>query len=70
MSSPEEVLELLRENARYSIEDIARQTDSDIETVEETIAEVESEGVIRGYRAVVDWAQLDDEQVRAEFLGG
>jgi len=65
MSSHQEVLELLRENARYSIEDIARQTDSDPAAVEETIAELEEEGVVRGYRAVVDWDNVEKEQVRA-----
>jgi DNA-binding Lrp family transcriptional regulator len=65
MSSRQEVLELLRENARYSIEDIARQTDSDPAAVEETIAELEEEGVVRGYRAVVDWDNVEKEQVRA-----
>jgi DNA-binding Lrp family transcriptional regulator len=65
MSSRDEVLELLRENARYTVEDIARQTGSDAETVEEIIAALETDGVIRGYRAVVDWDQLDREQVRA-----
>ncbi|MFT4921789.1 MAG: DNA-binding Lrp family transcriptional regulator [Haloarculaceae archaeon] len=65
MSSRAEVLDLLRENARYSVEDIARQIDADAETVEEEIATLESEGVVKGYRAVVDWEQLEEEQVRA-----
>jgi len=65
MSSPEEVLALLEENARYSIEDIARQTESDPEAVEETIAQLEADGVIQGYRVVVDRSRLDEEPVRA-----
>jgi DNA-binding Lrp family transcriptional regulator len=65
MSTRTEVLELLRENARTSVEDIARQTGLDSDTVEETIATLESEGVVRGYRAVVDREQLDEERVRA-----
>ncbi|MCG1008164.1 Lrp/AsnC family transcriptional regulator [Halorubrum lacusprofundi] len=65
MSSRDEVLELLRENARYSVEDIARQTDADAETVEKIILDLESEGVLRGYRAVVDWDKLEQETVRA-----
>jgi len=65
MSSHDEIVELLRENARYSVEDIARQTGSDRETVGAIIDELEDEGVIRGYKAVVDREQLDDERVRA-----
>lgn len=65
MSSQEEVVELLRENARYSAEDIARQTDMDPETVEEIIESLEADGVIRGYRAIVDREQLETEPVRA-----
>ena len=65
MSSHEEVLALLRENARYSVEDIAHQIDAEPEEVEETLAELEDEGVVRGYRAVIDWNNLETERVRA-----
>ena len=60
-----ELLELLRENARYSTADLARQLGADEEAVETAIAELEAEGVIRGYKAVVDVEQLDDTPVRA-----
>jgi DNA-binding Lrp family transcriptional regulator len=62
-----EILSILRENARYSVEDIARQTETDPETVESIIDELESTGVVRGYKAVVDWHKLDEEPVRAEI---
>lgn len=65
MNKREEILELLRENARYSVEDLARQTDLAPETVEEAIAALEREGALRGYRAVVDWDELERERVRA-----
>ena len=65
MSSRAEVLEVLQENARYSAEDIARQTGADPEQVEEIIAALEEEGVVRGYRAVVDWEETEEERVRA-----
>ncbi|ARS91477.1 Lrp/AsnC family transcriptional regulator [Natrarchaeobaculum aegyptiacum] len=64
--SEREVLELLRENARYSTEDIARMTDLEESEVEAVVEELESTGVVRGYRAVVDWDRLEDEKVRAE----
>ena len=65
MSSHDDAVELLRENARYSVEDIARQTGTDPEDVADIVDQLEEEGVIRGYKAVVDHEQLDDERVRA-----
>jgi len=65
MSTQTEVLALLDENARYTVEDIARQTDSDPEEVAATIDQLEAEGVVQGYRAVVDRSRLDEEPVRA-----
>lgn len=65
MSREDEVLELLRENARDSVEDIARQLDADPEEVEETIEALEADGTIRGYRAVIDHQRREEEPVRA-----
>ncbi len=64
--SEREVLELLRENARYDTADIARMTDLDEEGVAAAIESLEAAGVIRGYQAVVDWDRLEHERVRAE----
>jgi DNA-binding Lrp family transcriptional regulator len=65
MSSRETILALLRENARYTTEDLARQTGLDPEEVEATIESLEGDGVVRGYQAIVDTDQMDDERVRA-----
>ncbi|MEF8838937.1 MAG: Lrp/AsnC family transcriptional regulator [Haloarculaceae archaeon] len=65
MSTRTAVLDLLRENARYSTDDIARQTGATEEAVEAAIADLEDEGVVRGYRAVVDWKRVEEEHVRA-----
>jgi len=67
MSSRREILELLRENARYTTEDIARMTGQSAEDVASTIEELEEAGVVRGYQAVVDWeaVETDEERVRA-----
>jgi len=65
MNARDEVLALIRENARQSVEDIARQTELDPETVEDVLADLEDDGVIRGYRAVVDWDRMEAETVRA-----
>jgi DNA-binding Lrp family transcriptional regulator len=65
MSNRDEILTLLRENARYSTADLARMTDLDVEEVEATVAALEEEGVVRGYQAVVDYGKLEAEPVRA-----
>ncbi|ELZ22765.1 transcriptional regulator, AsnC family protein [Halosimplex carlsbadense 2-9-1] len=65
MSDREEILALLRENARYSTEDLARQTGLDAGEVEAVVEDLESEGVIKGYQAVVDWDKVEPERVRA-----
>lgn len=65
MDLSDEVVELLRENARYSVEDIARQTDSEPSEINAIIDDLEDEGVIKGYRAIVDREQLEDETIRA-----
>lgn len=65
MSVREELLGLLRENARYSTADLARMVEADESEVEATIEALESDGVICGYQAVVDWRQTESEPVRA-----
>jgi DNA-binding Lrp family transcriptional regulator len=65
MDARAEILALLRENARYTTDDLARQTELSESEVEATIEELEADGVIRGYKAVVDWAEVDEERVRA-----
>ncbi|ELY99037.1 AsnC family transcriptional regulator [Natrialba chahannaoensis JCM 10990] len=64
--SEREVLELLRENARYSTADIARMTDLEEDEVAAAIDNLEAAGVVRGYQAVIDWDELEEERVRAE----
>jgi DNA-binding Lrp family transcriptional regulator len=65
MDARAELLDLLRENARYSIEDLARLSELEESEVEEAVAALERDGVIRGYQAVVDWDQVESERVRA-----
>ncbi len=55
-----EILKLLARNARYSSEEIATMLDISKEDVEESIIELEKDGLIRGYKAVIDWEKLDD----------
>jgi DNA-binding Lrp family transcriptional regulator len=60
------VLAVLVENAREDTGDIARQTGLSAAEAEEVIADLEAEGVVRGYQAVVDWDRADADHVTAE----
>lgn len=65
MDERRELLELLCEDARYTTADLAAQTGLEEATVEDHVSALEASGAIRGYQAVVDWEQVDDEHVRA-----
>lgn len=64
-SARDALLESLLENARYDTADLARMTGLDEADVEATIANLEADGVIRGYQPVVDWEETDRERIRA-----
>ena len=59
------VLKILAENARCSIEDMAVMTGLSCEDVKKEIKELENAGLIRGYKAVIDWEKLDNAFVSA-----
>lgn len=50
----EEILDLLRENARLSAEDIAAMTKKTVEEVKQIIAKLEADGIILKYAAIVN----------------
>ena len=50
-----EILKLLSSNARYTADDIATMLGADVKEVENTIKKLEKDGMIRGYKAVIDW---------------
>ena len=59
------LLKILNKNCRQSNEDIAVLTGSTEGEVAKEISKLENEGVIRGYKAVVDWERLDNTYVSA-----
>ena len=61
----DELLTILQENARTSLEDIARMLRSTPEAVVARIAEYEKNGTIRGYRALVNEDLLQQDNVTA-----
>ena len=61
----DELLNILRKNARTGVEDIAKMTRSSPAAVAAKIAEYEKAGTIRGYRALVNEDHLTEDRVTA-----
>ena len=60
-----EILKLLARNARYTADEIATMLAVSVEDVKKAIDEMEADGLLRGYKAVVDWEKLDGAFVSA-----
>ena len=60
-----EVLKLLAKNAKYTNEDIATMLGSTEKEIADIINQLEKDGLIRGYKAVIDWEKLDGAYVSA-----
>lgn len=54
MDGKEEILDLLRENARLAVEDISAMTKKSVDDVKKIISELENEGIILKYAAIVN----------------
>ncbi|MGP1368994.1 MAG: Lrp/AsnC family transcriptional regulator [Treponema sp.] len=65
----EEILELLRQNARLSIEDIAAMTKKSASEVEAIIKKLEDDGIILKYSAIINTEKdnVAKDKVRAEI---
>lgn len=61
----EQLLELLRQNARLSNAELAVMLGVSEEEVAETIRTLETDGIIKGYTAIVDEEQVDQDMVTA-----
>ncbi|MBO4950772.1 MAG: Lrp/AsnC family transcriptional regulator [Clostridia bacterium] len=59
------VLSLIEGDARLSKERIAVMLDEPVEAIAQTIEELENDGVVLGYKALVDWDKTDREYVTA-----
>lgn len=59
------LLKLLNQNARLSAEELAVMTGQSEAEIHEEISKMESEGLIRGYKTVVDWERIDSTAVSA-----
>ena len=60
-----ELLKLLSRNARYTDAQLAAMLQTTPEAVAREIEALEKQGIIRGYKAVIDWDQMDGAAVSA-----
>jgi len=59
------ILDILGQDAKISVLDIARQVKLDAKEVESRISRLEKEGVIVGYRAHINWQKIRQDHVSA-----
>lgn len=59
------LLELLNENARLTSKQLAAMLDKTESEVDEEIADYEKAGVIRGYKALINWEKIDKNKASA-----
>ena len=59
------LLSLLNRDCRTSIEDLSVMLGMTQDEVRAEIEQMEREGIIRGYKAVIDWERLDEAYVSA-----
>ncbi len=60
-----ELLKLLCRNARFTTQELATMLGRTEKEVADEMEKLEKEGVIRGYKAIIDWDKLDDAYVSA-----
>lgn len=62
-----ELLKILEENARYPDDQIAAMLGIPEQEVRAQIRQYEKQGIIRGYKAIVDWEKTDRDVVTARI---
>lgn len=60
-----EILRILEEDSRFSVDEIASMSGKTADEVREIIAEWERKGIIRRYKTVIDWEKFGEERVFA-----
>lgn len=62
-----DLLKLLENNARYTDDKLAAMLGMDEQAVHDAVKQYEKDGVIRGYKAIVDWEKTDCDYVCARI---
>ena len=61
----EKILHILESNCRISLEQMAVMLDTDIESVHRTVEKLEKEGIIVGYKSLINWERTTAAKVKA-----
>lgn len=64
-NEPDEILSILNRDSRLSPEQIAKMTGRSVDDVRAAIAQYEKDGVIKRYKAIIDWEKAGLEKVLA-----
>ncbi|MDR2932950.1 MAG: Lrp/AsnC family transcriptional regulator [Oscillospiraceae bacterium] len=62
-----DLLKLLEENARYTVPELAAMLGTSESEVKAALAACEKSGVIRGYKAIIDWDRTERDYVSARI---
>ncbi len=65
MQNPEKLLDLLGQDARLTVPQLASMTNETEEAVKEAIRGFEKQNIILGYKTVIDWDKTSKESVTA-----
>ena len=61
----DKILQLLEKDCRLTAAELASKTGRDPDEIKQTIRKLENDGVILGYKALIDWDKTDREYVSA-----
>jgi DNA-binding Lrp family transcriptional regulator len=59
---------MLEQDGRLSVEQIAERCGRSVEQVQSVITDAEARGIIRKYKAVIDWQRVEDVQLTSAFI--
>ncbi|MEG6617424.1 Lrp/AsnC family transcriptional regulator [Peptococcaceae bacterium 1198_IL3148] len=65
MQNDKAILELLEQNAKISTAEIATLLNMETSQVEQRIKELEQQGIITKYQAMINWDKVDNDKVTA-----
>jgi DNA-binding Lrp family transcriptional regulator len=56
----QDILDILRDNAKCPLEDMAKMTGAGVEEVRQAVERLEKDGIVVKYRAVINWERIDN----------
>ena len=64
-----EIMQIVEENARISVEDISKMTSLPVSDVETTLKKLEDSNIIVRYAALVDWSKVEEHEGVTAMIG-